>query len=178
LICRASKLIIARWLIGFWENAMAAIFVCLCAITAALSNASLDAFLVRVEATPWPIETKKAPARIERDNDGDIVGLRLDGVRLEPGDIDHVASLGLLERLSLNRTTITDDGLTKLAELRRLRGLSFNHTRISDRGIDAFQAHPNLRSLCLFDTNVTREAVRALNAKNNRLQLGYAQSKD
>jgi hypothetical protein len=128
------KLIVAL-AIGLWENDMAALLVSLCLITRASNDASLDDFLVRAEATPWPIETKKVQARIERNDDGEIVGLRLDGVRLEPGDIDLVASLGLLERLSLNRTTITDDGLTKLAELRRLRGLSLNHTLVTDRGI-------------------------------------------
>jgi hypothetical protein len=135
-------------------------------------------FLVRVEATAWTTPTKQAPARIGRDDDGNVVTLRLDGVKLRSGDIDHVCRLSHLERLSLNRTSITDHDLRKLTRLRHLRGLSLNQTVIGDSGIEALAEFPSLRTLCLFGTKATHESVRALKARRKGLQLGYVQSKD
>ena len=157
---------------------MAAWFVCLCAILPAANDASLDAFLVRVEATAWPTETKKAPARIERDADGRIVGLRLDGVQLRSGDIDQIGRLTHLDRLSLNRTAINDHDLVKLATLRNLRALTLNQTSIGDSGIEALVEFPKLRTLCLGGVKASPEAVSALKAKRKGLQLGYSQAKD
>jgi Leucine Rich Repeat (LRR) protein len=157
---------------------MAALFVCLCLIVRASNDASLDAFLVRVEATPWPIETTKVPARVELDDDGNIVGLRLDGVQLTSEDIERITTLAHLERLSLNRTGVKDADLKKLATLRHLRAITLNQTGIGDEGIAALAEFPSLRTLCLGGVKATPQAVRALKAKNKRLQLGYFQSKD
>jgi hypothetical protein len=157
---------------------MAALYVCLCAILPGANDASLDAFLVRVEATTWPTETKKAPARIERDAAGRIIGLRLDGVQLRSGDIDQIGRLTHLDRLSLNRTAINDHDLVQLATLRNLRALTLNQTSIGDPGIEALVEFPKLRTLCLGGVKASPEAVKALKAKRKGLQLGYVQAKD
>jgi hypothetical protein len=164
--------------IGFWENAMAALFVCLCVITAASNDESLAAFLVRVEATPWPTETTKVPTRVERDDDGNVVGLRLDGVQLSSSDIEQITALTHLDRLSLNRTAVKDEDLKKLARLSHLRAITLNHTGIGDEGVAALAEFRSLRTLCLGGVKATPQAVRALKAKNRRLQLGYFQSTD
>jgi hypothetical protein len=155
---------------------MTALYVCLCAILPTASG-SLDAFLIRVEATAWPTETKHVPARVEHDN-GNIVGLRLDGVKLQPGDVHLITTLTHLDRLSLSRTAVNDDDLKELATLRSLRSLSLNYTSIGDRGVEALAEFPNLRRLCLFEVKATPESVQALKAKRKKLQLGYFQSKD
>jgi Leucine Rich repeat len=156
---------------------MGALYACFCAILPAGAD-SLDAFLVRVKATAWPVQTKTAPARIERDDVGNIVGLRLDGVRLQPGDIEQITSFTHLDRLSLNRTTINDDDLRKLATLRKLRSLTLNNTSIGDKGVEALADFPNLRRLCLGGVKATHQSVRELKAKRKELQLGYVQSKE
>jgi hypothetical protein len=157
---------------------MAALYVCLCAILTAGSDASLDAFLVRVEATAWPTAVRKVPPRIERDDEGTIVGLRLDGVKLRPGDIQVISTLTHLVRLSLNRTAVKDEELKQLATLRSLRSLTLNNTSIGDRGIEALAEFPNLRWLCLGGVEASPQSVRALKDKRGELQLGYFQSKD
>ena len=96
--------------------------------------------------------------------------LLLDGVRLEPGDLDVVRRLVHLERLSLNATSITDEQLATLDCLPRLQGLQLNRTEIGDDGVASLANFPELKSVCLGGVRATRPAVNALKRERPRLR--------
>jgi hypothetical protein len=146
-----------------------------------LTEATLDArdpveaFLDRVELADWPTAIKSPPERITWDDEGRLVMLRLDGMRLSQGDIDLVSRLGTLERLSLRSTSITDADLSKLTKLSKLKGLVLDETAIGDDGVISLSEFPALRSVCLRKIKAGPEAVGVLKAKRPRLQIGYMQ---
>ncbi len=149
--------------------------VCSCIAPPAVADSPdrLLRFLLRVEGTKWPNAPRNPPARITRNEDGEIVTLLLDGVRLEPGDLDVVRRLVHLERLSLNATSITDEQLATLDCLPRLQGLQLNRTEIGDDGVASLANFPELKSVCLGGVRATRPAVNALKRERPRLALGY-----
>ena len=124
------------------------------------------------------LKRSRFPPRVQRGDQGNIVGLLLDGVKLEPGDVQLITTLTHLDRLSLNRTAVKDEDLKELATLRNLRSLTLNNTSIGDRGVEALAEFPSLRRLCLGGVKATPESVQALKARRKRLQLGYFPSKD
>ena len=129
----------------------------------------ISSFLVRVELTKWPTAMRKPPARIERNGDGQVVLLRLDGMQFETGDVETIRSFQHLVRLSLNSTTITDDDIKTLAALPNLEGLSLNRTAIGDAGVESLAKFPKLKSLCLGGVNVSPVSIRRLKAERPRM---------
>ena len=67
-----------------------------------------------------------------------------------------------LERLHLDQTRVTDDGLSRLSHLRRIEYLNLRGTAVTDKGLASLRALPRLRSLYLWQTAVTPAAARAL----------------
>jgi hypothetical protein len=146
-----------------------------------LTEATLDArdpveaFLDRVELAPWPNAHKSPLERIKWDEEGRLVMLRLDGMRLSAADIDLVSRLSDLEHLSLRSTTITDADLSKLARLGKLKGIALDETAIGDEGVIGLAEFPALRTVCLRKVKAGPEAVRVLKAKRPKLGIGYVQ---
>jgi hypothetical protein len=128
---------------------------------------------VRALQTKWPLPTPNPPPRIERDDEGRIISLQLDGVKLEPGDIDIIRSFRHVERLSLSYTTVNDGELAKLADLPRLRGLRLNYTAISDEGVASLASFPKLKSVCMFRVPASPIAVQALKRERRELGIGF-----
>jgi hypothetical protein len=134
-------------------------------------------FLLRVEGTKWPNATRNPVERIKRNEDGEIVTLLLDGVHLEPSDLEIVWRLDHLERLSLNATSITDEQLAALTRLPRLQGLQLNRTGIGNEGVAKLATFPKLKSVCLGGVRATNVAVQALKRERPRLSIGYYAAK-
>jgi len=67
-----------------------------------------------------------------------------------------------LERLHLDGTQVTDEGLRRLGRLRRLTYLNLRGTAVTDAGIAALRGMPRLRSLYVWQTAVTPAAVEEL----------------
>ena len=156
---------------------MASLGVLLCLVVAAGTvdaRVTLPVFLARVEATDWPTAVKAPPERVVRNNDGQIVTLRLDGMRLLPGDIELIQQLVHVEHLGFNSSSITDSDLKNLSGLPNLKGIALNRTAISDDGVASLESFPKLRTVCLGGVNVTPHAVLTLKAKRKGLSIGYA----
>jgi hypothetical protein len=133
----------------------------------------ISPFLVRVQSTKWPLPTRNPPPRVERDDEGRVVSLWLDGVELEAGDIDIIRSFKQLKRLSLSLTEISDDQLARLADLPRLEGLRLNHTAIGNNGVASLATFPKLKSVCMFRVPASPAAVQALKRERGQLAIGY-----
>jgi hypothetical protein len=142
------------------------------------ARVSLPVFLARVEATDWPTAAKDPPERIVRNDDGQIVMLRLDGIRLLPGDIELIRQLVDVENLGFNSSSITDSDLKKLAGLPKLKGIALNRTAITDDGVATLTSFPKLRTVCLGGVKVSRPAVEALKAKKKGILIGYSPSRN
>jgi hypothetical protein len=150
------------------------------ALNAALLNdASVDSmsrFRRHIDAAKWPASfafDKLPPPRIERDGDGHVIVLRLDGMRLSPNDLDALVELVHLKELDLSYTNIKDDQIAKLAALRSLKFLRLNHTAIGDDGVGALSQLPSLSVLCLGGIRASQEAVKELKRAKPKLSLGY-----
>ena len=156
---------------------MASLGLLICLVVAADTvdaRVSLPVFLARVEATDWPTATKAPPERIVRNYDGQIVTLRLDGMRLLPGDIELIRQLVHVEHLGFNSSSITDSDLKELSGLPNLKGIALNRTAISDDGVASLESFPKLRTVCLGGVNVTPQAVQSLKEKRKKLLIGYS----
>jgi hypothetical protein len=137
------------------------------------SREAISPLLIRAQATKWPFPTANPPPRIERDEEGRVVALFLDGVNLETGDIEIIISFRQLQRLSLSHTTISDRDLARLANLPRLQGLRLNYTAIGDDGVASLARFPKLKSVCMLQVQASPEAVRALKREQRQLSIGY-----
>jgi hypothetical protein len=137
------------------------------------SREAISPLLIRAQATKWPFPTANPPPRIERDEEGRMVALFLDGVELEAGDIDILLSFRQMERLSLGLTTVSDRDLARLAALPRLQGLRLNYTAIGDDGVASLAKFPKLKSVCMLRIPASPEAVRALKRERRELSIGY-----
>ncbi len=143
--------------------------------------AAMSTFLARVDATPWPANAAgnvpaNPPPRIERDADGNVIRLRLDGMQLSKADLDALVLFDHVKELSLSDTNIKDDQIPKLAALRKLQWLRLNRTEIGDEGTRALARLPKLSSLCLGGVRASREAVNDLKKARPKLSLGYYRS--
>jgi Leucine Rich Repeat (LRR) protein len=142
------------------------------------SAAAMSTFLARVDATPWPANAAgkvptNLPPRIERDDDGNVIRLRLDGMQLSKADLGALVLFDHLKELSLSDTNIKDEQIPQLAALRELQWLRLNHTDIGDDGAKALASVPKLSSLCLGGVRASREAVNDLKKAKPKLSLGY-----
>jgi hypothetical protein len=137
------------------------------------SRDKISPLLVRALSTKWPTAMRNPPERIQRNDAGKVVRLWLDGVQLEPGDIERICSFKELERLSLSYTSISDQELARLADLPRLQGLVLSNTAIGDDGVAGLAKFPELKSVCMFRVHASPEAVRAL-GRERKLAIGYA----
>ena len=145
-----------------------------------VSPADEVSFLARIEREDL-IFNGKPVSRIDRDPDGNVVRLQLDGLRLSADDFKSLSRVKTLRVLSLRRTNVTDADLRQLQSLPKLEYLVLTSTEVSDLAIDEIVKMPAVRTICLGDVNISPEAVAKLKdhfqAKDRRLSLGYSQRK-
>ncbi len=150
-----------------------AVLVCLALVGDALAD-----LLARVERTELLVSGKPA-ARIEKDTDGNIVRLRLDGMTLSAEEFAALAHVTTVRHLSLNGTNVTAADLRTLHTLTRLEGLRLNSTQLADDAAAELIKFPALRSVCLFSVAIRPEAIAQLKADfetaDRRFSLGYAE---
>lgn len=133
-------------------------------------------FLTRVERTELRVNGKPIN-RVEKDDQGNIIHLWLDGMRLTSEDVRAIATIASLQRLSLRRTNVADGDLEHLQNLKSLKSLVLTGTEISDDAIPSVARIPSLRSLCLGDVRISPEAISELKKQRPGLSLGYSQRK-
>jgi hypothetical protein len=86
--------------------------------------------------------------------------------------LQSLTDLRFLERLSLDYTQITDDGLVILRRIPALSDLTLRYTKVSDRGAQYLSALPNLQHLTLTGTQISDAAIDDL-ARLNRMTSMY-----
>src|SRR5262245_65816732 len=86
--------------------------------------------LARIERTELVVSGKSFP-RIEKDADGNVVRLQLDGMQLSADEFTALSRLTTLRYLALNKTNVTAADLRALHGLARLEGMQLNSTDLS-----------------------------------------------
>src|SRR5262245_1296381 len=87
--------------------------------------------------------------------------LVVDDCRLTAADLDVIAQLTQIEKLSLRATQITDDAVKALSALQRLDELNLADNELSDRAVSYF-ADRRMRSLIALDTHIRGDGVDRL----------------
>jgi hypothetical protein len=136
-------------------------------------------FISRVENTELLDSAGHSIPRVQRNADGNVDKLHLNGMQLSAEDFAAIGRLKTLRFLTLYRTNVTNADLRLLCEL-PLEGLNLTSTEVSDAAIDEILKLESLRSLCLGNVAITRDAVDRLKedffrAHEKRLSLGYSQ---
>jgi hypothetical protein len=90
---------------------------------------------------------------------------------LENSDLRCLRALRQLEGLSLDETSVTNEGLTHLKGLSAMRNLMLNKTSVSDAGLRSLRSMTRLESLWLQDTLVTDEGVEWLASTLSQLEM-------
>jgi len=143
----------------------------------ALGQADAD-FLARVERTELLANQKPFP-RIEKDPEGNVLRLRLDGMTLSADEFAALGRLKTLRGLTLNKTNVTTADLRRLQPLERLEGMQLNSTELGDDAMSELVKFPALRWVCLGNVAITPEAIARLKddfqSADRRLSLGYSQ---
>jgi hypothetical protein len=137
------------------------------------SRDELGSFVAGIERTGFLVNGKPLP-RVETV-DGNVIGLRLDGMTLAPDDFRLLGQLTMLRRLSLTKTNITDKDLASLSTLARLEALMLNNTEVSDKAVDELIRLPALRTCCLGSVRITPAGIAKLKEHFPKLSLGYSQ---
>lgn len=132
----------------------------------------VESLIARAEKSPIQQNGSELP-RVERDPEGKIKRLRLDGLELSEVERRAITRIASLRSLSLQGTNIGDADLAGLKRLPQLQSLNLNFTRISDEAIRHLQAIPQLRSLCLMKVNLSPEAVAELKESRPQLGIGF-----
>jgi hypothetical protein len=96
--------------------------------------------------------------------------LCLCGPQVTDEAIDAIRHLSL-ERLHLNSSRVTDEGVAVLADMPSLIALQLNGTSITDRSSELLSRLPKLQHLTLHDTNVTDRGVLSLRASGRLRRL-------
>lgn len=105
---------------------------------------------------------KKLGARIQLDDQKQVVGVNFGERRIADADLAHLKGLTHLRELDLTRTPITSAGLVHVKELKSLRKLYLTDTRVDDAGIAHLQGLKSLELLGLSGTRVGDPAVDQL----------------
>ncbi|MCA8923018.1 MAG: hypothetical protein KDD82_14480 [Planctomycetes bacterium] len=105
--------------------------------------------------------------------------LRLTFAPLDDRGLEHLCELSGLEQLSVNNTSVGDEGLLALARLDRLRTLNLYRCEgVSDAGLEVLDRLPDLEDLDLGSTGITDAGLArvARLPRLRRLNLSYCKS--
>jgi uncharacterized membrane protein len=105
-----------------------------------------------------------------------IVSLSLAKMPVKDADLGYLSAFENLEKLDLNFTDITTNGLKELTPLQRLKSLSISGTRLNFRDLQAqLSAFKGLKTVYIWNTPLTPAEVQQLQKsyKNIRLVAGF-----
>lgn len=88
-----------------------------------------------------------------------VVQVNFAGSNLDDAMLAIAKELPNLNKLHLEQTAITDQGLSSLAGLQYLEYLNLYQTKVTDAGLQHLKSLPNLRSVYLWQTAVTADGL-------------------
>jgi hypothetical protein len=116
--------------------------------------------------------------RVERDEDGNVTQLLLNGMQLSASDIEELGALPHLRRLVLYGVTLADKDLEQLRRCTRLEHLNLSGTNVTDACIDRILEFKQLESVCLGNVDITEDAMARLSegfeARGQAVKVGYS----
>jgi hypothetical protein len=92
-------------------------------------------------------------------------------------DVQRLSSLPWLQRVSLSRTSITDDALATLGTIETLHYLELNHVRISDAGLERLVPLRELLTLTLVGTEISDRALASVGKLSSLIYLDLSETK-
>ena len=88
----------------------------------------------------------------EKDDQGRVIDLRLEGDRFDNDAMEYVRKFKMLIGLSLMRSSVTDAGMEKIQELKRLQRINLVSTAVTDLGLSYLEKMPSLQNVWLLET--------------------------
>lgn len=136
-----------------------------------------EGVVVRAERTELRWSDGTVVQRVERDNDGQVIRIQFNEMRLSADEFAEIGRLTHLQRLVLYKTNVRDEDLRCLRGLSKLQGLNLTSTEISDGAIDEILQLKELKSLCLGNVDVSPAAVARMKntfrERGQKVSLGY-----
>ncbi len=133
---------------------------------------NINVLRVALDSPAVRVKSPFGEAKIDDAALAKLSPLALNIIELEIGFSDvtdegltAVSSMPNLEKLYLQKTSITDEALVLLEGLNRLRYLNIYGTEVSDTGLEYLINLPSLESLFVWETNVTKEAADEFRAR-------------
>ncbi|NAS11370.1 c-type cytochrome domain-containing protein [Poritiphilus flavus] len=100
-----------------------------------------------------------------------ITWLSLAGSNVQDDWLEPVAAFTNLTRLQLEKTSITDAGVSKLQGLEHLEALNLYGTQVTDDAMESIAALPALKRVYLWGTKVSPKAINELKQSNTDLEV-------
>lgn len=92
-----------------------------------------------------------------------VVSLDLSNMPVNNGDLDHIGQLHNLQRLNLNFTSVTGEGLHALTRLKKLESLSLAGTGIGYPQLqELITSLPELQTVSVWETSLTEVEIEKL----------------
>jgi uncharacterized membrane protein/mono/diheme cytochrome c family protein len=103
------------------------------------------------------------------------VSINLNNMPMEDGDMAELASFANLERLYLNFTSITGEGLRHLKDLPQLRILSVSGNSLDEQAVSHLSEMKNLSQLYIWNTGLDEDQIGRLRTAlpNTKIETGY-----
>lgn len=147
----------------------------------ATSAVAMD-IVTRAESTELRLSNGKVTPRVERDADGNVTRLRLNGMRLTKEDAEQLGRLEHLRSLVVYDTSFSDRDLAQLQRCESLKHLNLTKTEVTDGAIETILKLKRLKTVCLGNVNITPRAIERLKKLNRTrdrtsdyLRWGYSQ---
>ena len=100
-----------------------------------------------------------------------IAWLDIGGSQITDEGMIHLSEFNNLERIHLENTAITDEGIKSLVSLKELAYLNLHGTNVSDKSLNPISQIESLKSVYIWNTNVTEEGISQLKDKRPNLNI-------
>jgi len=104
-----------------------------------------------------------------------LVVLNLGNMPVEDADMKTVNQFSNLEKLILNNSLITNNGVNEIKKLKKLRSLSLAGTKVDKNVVSAFSQLDSLKEVFIWNTNITATEADELQKQNKKIKFdrGY-----
>jgi len=104
-----------------------------------------------------------------------LVVLNLGNMPVEDADMKTINQFSNLEKLILNNSLITNNGLNEIKKLKNLRSLSLAGTKIDKNAAQYFSQPDSLKEVFIWNTNISATETDELQKQNKKIKFvrGY-----
>ena len=105
---------------------------------------------------------EKLGAQLDENDDGDVLGVRAEGLKLTAADLNRLADLPALASLEIIDTPLTEDALACVGRLVGLRRLYLKNVSLTDARLSALRGLADLEGLSLPSNRITGKGLGLL----------------